>query len=595
MRRLFCILLLFMAPPVLADHAIAMHGAPKYPADFHNFAYVNPDAPKGGTLRLGLTGAFDNLNPFALRGRAAFGANPSGGQLYLYDSLLARSQDEPFTLYGLIADDVSTPADRSSVTFHINPVAHFHDGAPITSADVRFSWDALRQHGRPNHRSYYNRVASVTNPDKQTITFTFKPNPDGRFDRELPLIIGLMPILAQHVWEKQDLTTPSMTALIGSGPYRVQSVDAGRSIRWERVPDYWARDLPSQRGLYNFDTIVVDYYRDDQVALQAFKAGAFDLRREPNPALWATAYQGSALEAGKYRLLTLPHQRVEPLRAYAFNLRRPMFQDKVLREVIHDSLDDNWINRVLFYGAFKRTHSTFPNSPLAATGLPDAAEMRLLEPWRKELPPELFTTLLPRPTLNSTTAHHQLSKRLQEAGYQLRDGQLYNSAGKPTAFTLLLNDPSEEKTAAQLARTLRQLGMAVQVQRLDSAQYQVRQNDFDYDMILVRWVNSLSPGNEQAVYWGSAAADQPGSRNYAGLRSPVIDALIAALTAAPDRAGLEAAAHALDRVLVWQFPAVPLFHQGADNLAIAARLAYPATMPSNGYVLESWWEASSKP
>lgn len=593
MRRLLALLLL-LSPAALADHAIAMHGAPKYPTDFRNFAYVNPDAPKGGTLRLGLTGAFDNLNPFALRGRAAFGANSSGGQLYLYDSLLARSQDEPFTLYGLIAEDVSTPTDRSSVTFRLNPAARFHDGTPITSADIRFSWDSLRQHGRPNHRSYYNRVAAVTTPDKQTITFAFKPNPDGKYDRELPLIVGLMPVIPQQAWDKVDMTAPTMTPLLGSGPYRVKSVDAGRSIRWERVPDYWARDLPSQRGLYNFDTIVVDYYRDDQVALQAFKAGAFDLRREPSPALWASAYQGSALDAGKYRLVTLPHQRVEPVRAYAFNLRHGLFQDRVLREVIHDALDADWINRVLFYGAFKRTQSTFPNSPLAATGLPDAAELKLLEPWRQELPAALFTTPLPRPPQESASASHRLSKQLHEAGYQQRDGQLYNSAGKPVAFTILLNDPSEEKTAAQLARTLRQLGMNVQVQRLDSAQYQMRQNNFDFDMMLVRWVNSLSPGNEQAVYWGSAAAAQPGSRNYAGLRSPAVDALITALTAAPDRAGLVAAAHALDRVLAWQFAFVPLFHQGADNLAIAARLAYPDAMPSNGYVLESWWEAPPK-
>lgn len=593
MSRLLALLLL-LSTPSWADPAIAMHGAPKYPPGFAHFDYVNPAAPKGGALRLGLTGSFDNLNPFALRGRAAFGVNPSGGQLYLYDSLLARSQDEPFSLYGLIAADVSTPPDRSSVTFRLNPAARFHDGQPITSADVRFSWDSLRQHGRPNHRSYYNRVAAVTTADQHTITFTFKPNPDGRYDRELPLIIGLMPVIPQHVWTKIDLTTPSMTPLVGSGPYRIKSVVPGRSIIWERVPDYWARTLPSQRGLYNFDTIQIDYYRDDQVALQAFKAGAFDLRREPDPARWATAYQGSALAAGKYHLVTLPHQRVEPLRAYAFNLRRPLFQDRVLREVIHDALDGDWINRVLYHGAFKRTASSFPNSPLAATGLPDATELQLLEPWRKTLPPELFTTPLPRPVAAAGSSH-RLSTRLQQAGYTVRDGQLYNQQDKPVAFTILLNDPAEEKTAAQLARGLRQLGMMVQVQRLDSAQYQMRQNDFDFDMMLVRWVNSLSPGNEQAIYWGAAAADQPGSRNYAGLRSPVVDALIAALTAAPDRAGLVTAARALDRVLGWQFLAVPLFYQGADNLAIAGHLAFPATQPSNGYVLESWWEAPPAP
>lgn len=578
--------------PAQADHALAMHGAPKYPADFQHFAYTNPDAPKGGTLRLGLTGAFDSTNPFALRGRAAYGVNPASGQLYLYDSLLARSQDEPFTLYGLIADDVSTPDDRSTVRFHLNPAARFHDGHPITSADVRFSWDTLRQHGRPNHRNYYNKVERVETPDAHSIVFTFKPNADGKLDRELPLLLGLMPIIPQHIWRDIDMTAPSLTPLVGSGPYRIQALEAGRSITWERVADYWAQNLPSQRGLYNFSTIKIDYYRDEQVALQAFKSGQYDLRRENDPARWATAYSGSALDSGQYQLLTLPHGRVEAVRAYAFNLRRPLFHDPVLRQAIHDALDFNWLNRVLFHRAYTHTTSYYPNSPLAATGLPDAAEQTLLAPWHDQLPTALFTTPLPDETAPDlrTIQHH-----LQQGGYDLQDGQLFTPQHQPVQFTLVLNDPSEEKSAAQLTRNLRQLGMEVRLQLLDSAQFQVRQSSFDFDMMLVRWVNSLSPGNEQAIYWGSAAADQQGSRNYAGIKQPAIDALIQRITTAKTRDELVNATHALDRVLLWGFYSVPLFYQPADHWAVAKHLVPPPITPSNGAMLESWWDLAAKP
>lgn len=586
---LSCLLLLLAALPARADHALAMHGAPQEPATFTHFPYVNPDAPKGGTLRLGVTGSFDNINPFSLRGRGAWGANPTSGQLYLYDSLLARSQDEPFTLYALIAEDVSTPADRRSVTFRLNAAARFHDGKPITSADVRFSWDALRQYGRPNHRNYYNRVERVDMPDAQHITFHFKPTADGGYDRELPLILGLMPVLPRHVWEKLDMTAPSLTPPVGSGPYRIKTIDPGRSITWERVADYWAQHLPSQRGLYNFEKIQVDYYRDEQVALQAFKSGQFDLRRETSPVRWDSAYAGSALDSGQFRLVTLPHRRVEAVKALTFNTRRPLFQDRTLRAAISAALDTGWLNRVLFRGALQAGGSYFPNSALAASGLPDAAETALLQPWRETLPPELFTAPLPAPATDFAVTWREQQRRLLQAGYRLKDGALQTSQGVPVAFTILINEPSDEKIALSLSRNLRRLGITARVQVLDSAQYQVRLNDFDFDMIMARWVNSLSPGNEQAIYWGSAAADTPGSRNYPGIKHPAVDALIPRITTAERREDLVSAVRALDRALVWDAYGILLPYFPADRLAVTHPLAWPEKLPANGFVLESWW------
>jgi microcin C transport system substrate-binding protein len=575
-----------------AEYALAMHGTPKYPPNFQHFAYVNPAVPQGGTLRLGVVGAYDSVNPFSLRGRGAFGANPASGQLYLYDTLLARSQDEPFTLYGLIAEDVQTPPERDRVTFRLNPAARFHDGQPITSADVAFSWERLRQQGRPNHRNYYNKVARIDVPDAQHITFWFKPDAAGRIDREMPLIIGLMPVLPRHIWETRDITAPSLEPLVGSGPYRIKQLDPGRSIVWERVPDYWARNIPSQRGLYNFDAVQVDYYRDEQVALQAFKAGHYDLRRETDPARWATAYNGNAQEAGHYRLLTLPHGRVEGVRAFVFNLRRPLFQDKVLRQAIAAALDDAWLNRVLFYGELRRTRSYFPNSPLAAQGLPDAATQALLAPWRAQLPPALFTTDLDAPeTLDFVTRLRHAAQSLSAAGYTVQDGALYSPSGQAVAFTLLLNEPTEQKVAAQLARSLQQLGISLRIQMVESAQFQARQTNFDYDMMLVRWVNSLSPGNEQTMYWGAAAAAQSGTRNYAGIAEPVIDALIPRIIAAPSRAELISAVQTLDRVLRFGVYSVPLFYDPADHYALSQTIAMPASLPTNGLVLESLWRA----
>ncbi|MEJ0063245.1 MAG: extracellular solute-binding protein [Alphaproteobacteria bacterium] len=589
MPVLLFLLAIFLAFPAHADHAIAMHGAPKYAADFHHFDYVDPDAPKGGTLRLGLTGSFDSVNPYALRGRKAYGVN--GMPLYLYDSLLARGSDEPFTLYGLIAKGVASPPDRSSVTFTLDPAAKFHDGAPITSADVIFSWKTFRDHGLPNQRTYYKKIERAEAPDAYTVTFHFERNADSGFNREMPLIMGLMQVIPKHYWEGKDITAPTLAPPLGNGPYKIAAVDPGRGIVWERVKDYWAQDLPPRRGLNNFDEIRADYYRDEQVALQAFKAGQYDIRVEINPALWARGYDGAARDEGKYSLAEIPHHRVEATRAYAFNLRKPLFQDRVLRQAVNMAFDFEWINRVLFYGRYRRSESYFPNSELAATGTPGAEELKLLEPFRAQLPPELFTQEFSLPHGDIAARLRQAQHLLQEAGYSLQDGKLHDPQGTRVAFTIILNDPSEEKVALQLSRNVRSLGIEASVRMLDSAQYQAALNNFDYDMALVRWVNSLSPGNEQAFFWGSAAAAQPGSRNYAGIASPAIDRLITAITGADSRAGLVTAVHALDRILQWGYYAVPLYYRPADYLGIKIGLMRPAVTPLTGYVLESWWRA----
>lgn len=587
-------LAVFLAMPAMAEtvpfYALAMHGESKEAAGFAHFSYANPTAPKGGVLRQGVTGSFDNLNPFTIKGRPVAGLN------YLYDSLMARSQDEPFTLYGLIAESVEGPEDRASIVFHLNPRARWHDGHAITPDDVVFSWQILRDHGRLNHRTYYKKVAKAEKIGPRMVRFTFKRNEDGSVDREMPLIMGLMPVLPKHIWEKQDVQATTLTPPMGSGPYRIVAVDPGRSVTYERVKEYWAADLPVNRGLYNFDAIKFDYYRDDAVALEAFKAGQFDIRRETDPNKWATAYDVPAVRDGRIRMEKIPHHRVEAIRAFAFNIRRPLLRDPVLREAVSYAFDADWVNRALYHGMMTRTTSFFPNSELAATGVPLGRELEILQGWRGQLPERVFSA--PPPVLEKDAdgqedMRSQLRKAaalLRDHGYRVREGALVTPKGEPVQFEILLNDPADEKVALEFRRGLERLGIGAQVRTVDSAQYQARLNDFDYDMVLVRWFNSLSPGNEQIFYWGSQAADQKGSRNYAGIKDPAIDALATAIPAAQSRAELVAATRALDRVLLWGFYAVPLFYLDADHVAVWAGMRHPAVAPLYGFVLESWWQ-----
>ena len=584
-------------------HGIAMHGTPKYAASFTAFDYVNPEAPKGGTLRWAVTGSFDSLNPFIVRGRPA----PGAGAADVFESLMARAQDEPFSLYGLIAETIETPPDRSWVEFRLRPAARWHDGSAITAADVLFSWDTLRRHGRPNHRAYYGRVTKAEAPDARTVRFTFAPLPDGgagggpsggatgEYDRELPLILGLMPILSEAWWRGRDFEATILEPPMGSGPYRIAAVQPGRSLEYRRVPDYWGRELPVRRGSGNADIVRYDFYRDDGVALEAFKAGNADIRREPDPTRWATGYDFPAARDGRVRLEALAHGRPEPMRGFIFNTRRPLFQDRRVRQALGLAFDFAWINRSLYHGAFKRSASTYPNSELAAAGLPGPEETALLEPFRAELPPELFTRPPPLPeTDGSGPAGLRANLRaaqalLQAAGWRVEGSGLVDKEGRPFAFEILLSAPADEKVALEFARALARLGIAARVRTVDSAQFQGRLDDYDYDVVLHQWLSTLSPGNEQAIFFGSAGAELPGGRNYAGIRSAAVDALAGSLGQAPDRASLVARLHALDRVLIWGFYAVPLFCLGEDRVASWCRLHRPAVVPVYGFLPDVWW------
>jgi microcin C transport system substrate-binding protein len=589
--------LFFALPPraqekTVAEPAIAMHGEPKYKPGFTHFDYVNPDAPKAGTLKLGWLGSFDSLNPFIVRGNPAMGL----GSGYVYESLMARSWDEPFTLYGLIAETIEMPEDRSSVIFNINPKAHWSDGKPVTADDVLFSWKTLRDHGRPNHRTYYSKVEKAEKLSDLRVKFTFQRDSDGTIDREMPLIMGLMPILPQHDWQGRPFDETTLRIPVGSGPYKLVAVDPGRSLTYERDPDYWGKDVPAQKGLFNFARISIDYYRDDSIALEAFKAGQYEFRRENNPTKWATGYDIPAVKDGRIKLERFPHQRPEPVTGFVLNTRKPLFQDPVLREALGYAFDFGWINRILFHGQYKRTESFFPNSELAAPPLPEGLELNILDKYRAQLPADIFTTPVTPPETDGTEESLRANLRkaagmLRNAGYTLENDQLYAPrTHQPVSFEVLLNDPSDEKIALEWARVLKRLGIAASVRTVDSAQDQARLANFDFDVTTGKWINTLSPGNEQIFYWGSAAADQKGSRNYPGIKDPVVDALAAAIPAARSREELVATAHALDRVLMRGHYVIPFYYLGADQIAYwTAHLRHPASVPLYGTVLESWW------
>lgn len=578
------------AGPARAAHAIAMHGDPALPAGFDHFGYAEPGAPEGGAIRYGATGSFDSLNPFITRGRPALGLG------LVHETLLKRSWDEPFTLYGLVAGTVSVPEDRSWVEFSLRPEARWHDGRPMTVEDVLFSWRVLKEQGAPRYRLYYRKVASAVKTGARSVRFAFEPGTD----REMPLIMGLMPILPEHWWQGRTFDRTSLAPPLGSGPYRVSRVDPGRSVTFRRVEDYWGRNLPVNRGFYNFDEIRYDYYRDEAVSLEAFKAGAYDFRRETDPARWAVAYTGPAFEDDRIRLETFPHSRPEPARALVFNTRRPPFDDRRVREALGLALDFEWMNRSLFHGAYERTASFYPNSELAARGRPSAAELKLLEPWRAVLPAELFEGPFRPPRTDGTGPPglranlRKAAALLAKAGWTLHDGRMVDETGRPLSFEILLVDPSDERVALEFGRGLRRLGIEARVRTVDSAQYRARLDDYDFDMTANFWASTLSPGNEQALYWSSDAAGRRGSRNYAGVRSPAIDALIAEITAARTREALVTAVRALDRVLSWGYYVVPLYHLGEDRIAYRSRLRHPGKIPLYGPVMETWWDGGGE-
>jgi microcin C transport system substrate-binding protein len=564
-------------------HGLSMYGDLKYPPGFAHFDYVDPRAPKRGAVRLSALGTYDSLNPFILRGV------PAAGLGQTFDTLMVSSADEPFSEYGLVAETVETPPDRSWVVFTLRPQARFHDGTPMTVQDVIWTFQTLRTHGHPFYRAYYAHVAGVEAAGPRRVRFTFK----GGENRELPLIIGQMPVLPKAWWEGREFARTTLEPLLGSGPYRVESVDPGRSITYRRVPDYWAAELPVNVGRFNFDTIRYDYYRDGTVALEAFKGGAYDFRLENSAKNWATAYDVPAVRAGRIRKEQLPNQVPTGMQGFVYNTRREVFRDARVRQALAHAFDFEWTNAHLFYGAYTRTASYFSNSELAATGLPDDAQRAVLAPFRDRVPPEVFTREYRPPSTGPDGLRPNLVRALEllrEAGWAVRNMRLVHAeTGHPLTFEILLSEPTWERIALPFVRNLERLGVTARVRTVDSAQYEYRLKQFDFDLTVVVFPQSLSPGNEQVDFWGSEAARTPGSRNLAGIADPVVDALIASLIAAPDRPALVARTRALDRVLLWGHYVIPHWHITAFRVAYWDRFGHPATTPKYALGFDTWW------
>jgi peptide/nickel transport system substrate-binding protein len=575
-----------------ASHAIAMHGEPAWGPNFNHPTYANPAAPKGGHLVQGVLGTFDCLNPFIVKGLPA--ANIRG---YVIESLLARGYDEPFTLYGLIAERVATDAARTFVTFTINPAARFSDGKPVTPDDVIFSWELLRDRGRPNFRTYYIKAVKAEAIDARTVRFDLS----GADDRELPLIIGLMPVLAKHAIDPATFEDTSFEPLLGSGPYTVSAVKPGQSVTFQRDRNYWGRDLPINRGLWNFDTIRFDYYRDGNTHFEAFKKGLYDLRVETDPGRWQTAYNFPALREGRVLKEDLPYGLPKGMQGLVFNTRRPIFSDVRVREAILQLFDFEWINHNYFFDLYKRTASYFDGCDLSAHGVAaNARERELLMPFPGAVRADILDGTWSPPTTDGSGRDRNTLRRAFElfktAGYELVGTQLIHVAsGRPLSFEILTTTRDQERLALVFVRNLKRAGIEARVRTVDATQFERRRIGFDFDMMEYRWEQSLSPGNEQLFYWGSAAANEQGSRNYMGVRSKGVDAMIAAMLGATSRTDFVSATRALDRVLLSGFYVVPLYFPPVQWVARWARIEHPLRTSLFGYLPETWWQKDIKP
>lgn len=574
------------------SHAIAMHGEPAWGPNFTHPTYADPTAPKGGQLTQGVLGTFDCLNPFIVKGLSA--ANIRG---YVVESLLARGYDEPFTLYGLLADTVSTDTRRTFVTFGLNPAARFSDGKPVTPQDVIFSWELLRDKGRPNFRTYYTKVTKAEAIDARTVRFDLT----GADDRELPLIIGLMPILAKHAINLPTFEDTSFEPLLGSGPYKISNVRPGESVTFTRDKSYWGRSLPINRGLWNFDAIRFDYYRDGNTHFEAFKKGLYDLRVETDPGRWQTAYDFPAAREGRVLREDLPYGLPKGMQGFVFNTRRKIFSDIRVREAILQLFDFEWINHTYFFNLYKRTASYFDGCDLSAHGVPaDARERELLAPFPDAVRADMMDGTWSPPVTDGSGHDHATLRRafalFKSAGYELKGTQLVSVAsGRPLSFEILTTTRDQERLALAFTRNLKRTGIEARVRSVDATQFERRRIGFDFDMMEYRWEQSLSPGNEQLFYWGSAAADQQGSRNYMGVKSKAVDTMIAAMLGATGRADFVSATRALDRVLLSGFYVVPLYFPPVQWVARWLRIARPAQTSLFGYLPETWWQADIKP
>lgn len=567
-----------------------MHGTPALAPSFTVMPYADPDAPKGGRLVEGLLGTFDSLNPLIVRGIAV-----QQMRGYVLESLLTRGNDEPFTLYGLLAQSVETDAVRSYVRFGIDPRARFSDGAPVTAEDVLFSWQLLRDKGRPNYRMYYAKVARAEALDRLTVRFDF-----GVQDRELPLILGLMPVLPKHAVDVGRFEETTLAPPLGSGPYRVTAVRPGSSLTLTRNADYWARDLPVNRGLWNFDEVRLDYFREANGQFEAFKRGLYDFRVETEPLRWHSGYDFPAPRDARLIRDTIRTALPQPTECLVFNTRRQVFADPRVREALLHLFDFEWINRNYFFDLYARSAGFFGGSELSAYGrTASPTERDLLQPYLPRLRDDVMDGKYRLP-VSDGSGHDRNGLRqaltlLEAAGYQLDGAVLrHGETGQPLAFEILVTTRDQERTALAFVRDLKRAGIAVSVRAVDGVQFDQRRLVYDFDMIPNRWDQSLSPGNEQAFYWGSEAAAAQGTRNYMGAKNPAIDAMIAAMLRAQDRAGFVEAVRALDRVLISGFYVIPVYCIQEQWIARWNRIERPNATASSGYLPETWWQSPAQ-
>ena len=578
-------------------HGLSLFGEPQYPPGFKHFDYVNPSAPQGGTVRRIAFGTFDNFNQVVagVKGSLAMGIE------LIIESLMTPALDEVSTEYGLLAEAVSFPEDRSSVTYRLRANAHWHDDEPVTPDDVIFSFFAWKENS-PELGAYYRHVTKAEKSGERDITFTF----DGPGNRELPQIVGQLPILPKHWWEatdssgrKRDVTQTTLEPPLGSGPFRLKEFIAGRTLVYERVADYWGKDLNVNIGTNNFAQMRYEYYRDSTVALEAFKADQVDYRTENSAKNWATAYDFPAVRDKKVVMEEFPIRNIGVMQAFAFNIRRPKFQDPRVRRAFNFGFDFEEMNRQIFFGLYQRISSYFQGTELACSGVPEGQELVILETVKDKVPPELFT----HPYTNPVGGDPQKVRNnlreavalLRDAGYEIRDTKLVHAkTGEPFSVEFLAEDPTTERIVLFFKPSLERLGMDVAVRTVDSAQYENRLRQFDFDIIVANWGESLSPGNEQRGYWGSQAADQPGSRNLVGIKNPAVDELINRVIFSKDRAELVAATHALDRVLLWNFYVVPQWTSSVVRTARWDRFGRPTALPKyglSGFPTIWWWDA----
>ena len=570
----------FAAP----QHGIAMHGSPGLPPDFKHLPYTNPDAPQGGQLRQAVTGSFDSVSPFIVKGNPVIGVGT-----YVFESLLGRNWGEPFSLYGLLAESIDVSDDRQTVTFKIRPEARFSDGSPVTAEDVKFSLETLRDKGRPRYKNIYSQITAVELPDARTVTFRQTGG-----NRELPLLMGLMPILPKHYFEGRTFETTTFDPLIGSGPYMIAEVKPGEFITYKKNPSYWGKDVAYNKGLWNFESVRFDYYKDSNATFEAFKSGLADVRTEGDPIRWTTGYDFPAVKEGKITLEKIEQRSPAPASGFAFNTRRKIFEDVRVREALVMAFDFEWANANLFSGSYRRTYGYFSGSDLSSMGKPaDEMEKSVLGDAASKLRADFLDGSYRLPVSDGSGRDRKILRKavgfLAEAGWAVTEAGLTNAAGEQFAFTISVQNKDQEKIALHYQRTLEAIGIKADVRVVDSAQYASIQKTYDYDMIPATWFNSLSPGNEQTLYFGSAGRTDEGTRNYPGIADPAIDAAITTMLNANDRAEFAAAARAEDRLLVAGFYIVPFYDAGGQWVARWNTIGRPEQQPLPGFEATTLW------